>query len=374
MTPRPVRTAVTTAVTITVALTAAIAAALAARGTLEPSLPDVPVAPPAYGTPEPVPARLGTLPPSPVRPRALPTPPPPRNPYEAGIDAAARHGLTVWVEVDMPAAWRAGPQRWNQTLAYVATLARRPGVAGVKIADELGYRDGLRDVAEVVRFLNAAKAALDRVAPGKRIMADFYVSDAGCLPGSTSAWTRACAREFRTRHPRCTLDAVDRYIRTGTLDVVDYAPEIITDGEYDGGTVDPDQAMRAAWREATRRGWDRTVTLYGRLAPAFPDSYPHDRRYAERTLHNELDVPFAMGARAVDVWTWQQHYDGRIHHLIDPGLRPNPLWRALLERRARGARLFTHVDPTIVDQGLDADLTVLKTVFSDIFVMPGLGW
>jgi hypothetical protein len=331
----------------------------------------------AASHPDPVPsppARLGTLAPTPVAPRRLPAPPPAKTPFDRGIDAAARRGLNVWIEVDLPAAWVAGPRRWRQTLDYVAGMARRPGVAGVKIADELGYQDRIPSADGVVAFLRAARADLARVAPGKKILVDFYVSDAGCLPGTGSRWARDCAAEFRRRHPRCTLEAVERYLRTGTVDVVDYAPEILTAEEYDGGIVDAELAMRTAWREARRRGWDRMVTLNGRLAAGFPGRYPHDRRHAERTLRTELDVPILMGAPAVDVWTWRQNYEGGVYHLTDPGLRPNHLWRGLLDRRARGARLFTHFDPTIVDQGLDADLDVIKTVFSDIYVMPGLGW
>jgi hypothetical protein len=322
----------------------------------------------------PPPARLGTLPPTPRAPASPSRPPPAHTPYDTGIDAAARRGLDVWIEVDMAASWVAGPKRWRQTLDYVGGMARRPGVVGIKIADELGYQDRLGSVDGVVRFLRAARADLAEVAPGKKILVDFYVSDAGCLPGTASTWARDCAAEFRRRHPRCTLEAVDRYLRTGAVDVVSYAPEILSDGEYDGGTVDPERAMRAAWQEARRRGWDRLVTLNGRLGAAFPGTYPYGRRHADETLRNELDVPFLMGARAVDVWTWRQHYEGKVFHLTDPGLRPNHLWRGLLDRRARGARLFTHFDPTIVDRGLDADLDVIKTVFSDIYVMPGLGW
>jgi hypothetical protein len=318
---------------------------------------------------------MGTQPATPARPPRLPAPPPAAHAYDRGIDAAARHGLRIWIEVDLPTAWLAGPHRWRQTLDYVGHMAARPGVVGIKIADELGYQDKLGGVHDVVRFLRAAHADLARVAPGKLIAADFYVSDAGCLPGDASRWARACATEFRTRLPRCTLDAVDRYIRTGALDVVNYAPEVVSDEEFAGGAIaDPAAGMRAAWQEARRRGWDRLVTLNGRLAPGFPGRYPHDRAHAERTLHSELDVPILMGARGVDVWTWRQHYEGKTFHLIDPGLRPNALWQALLDRRSRGARLFTHFDPTIVDRGLDADLEVLKTVFTDIFVMPGLGW
>jgi len=73
------------------------------------------------------------------------------------------------------------------------------------------------------------------------------------------------------------------------------------------------------------------------------------------------------------VWTWRQKYQGDIYRLLDPGLRPNPLWASLQQRRARGDVLFTHLSPQSVEVGLDADLKVLAQVFTDLFVAAGTG-
>ena len=73
------------------------------------------------------------------------------------------------------------------------------------------------------------------------------------------------------------------------------------------------------------------------------------------------------------MWTWHQHYQGQIHRLLDPGLRPNALWQGLRQRRADGAVLLTHFTPSSVEVGLDADLAALASVFTDVFVAAGTG-
>src|SRR5262245_52902998 len=114
------------ATAVALVLVAAALALLAARDAARPAPPIGPGAGPAAAVPD----RLGTLPPTPVPALRLPPPPPASSPYDRGIDAAARRGLRVWIEVELPTAWRAGERRWRQTLAYVAAMARRPGVVG----------------------------------------------------------------------------------------------------------------------------------------------------------------------------------------------------------------------------------------------------
>jgi len=86
-----------------------------------------------------------------------------------------------------------------------------------------------------------------------------------------------------------------------------------------------------------------------------------------------VDLPLTGGARAVDIWTWRQRYDGATVGLMDQGLRPNALWRALLQRRSRGADLLTHFSPSQLQRSLDADLTTVATVFSGVFIAAGTG-
>src|SRR6185437_1596325 len=68
---------------------------------------------------------------------------PPHTPYAQAVDAAHRNGLRIWIESDLVKRWRAGPESFTSAIASITELARRPGVVGVKIADELGYHDGL---------------------------------------------------------------------------------------------------------------------------------------------------------------------------------------------------------------------------------------
>jgi hypothetical protein len=60
-------------------------------------------------------------------------------------------------------------------------------VVGVKIADELGYADGLHSPAEVSTFLHTTAVALRAAAPGKLILVDMIVPELGCMPGQQAA-------------------------------------------------------------------------------------------------------------------------------------------------------------------------------------------
>ena len=89
-----------------------------------------------------------------------------------GVDRG-RHGEAVG---EGPASFRAAVTR-------VAALSRRPGVVGIKIADELGYNDGMDSAAEVRRFLSDTARALHAAAPHKLILVNMVVPQLGCLPG-----------------------------------------------------------------------------------------------------------------------------------------------------------------------------------------------
>jgi hypothetical protein len=86
-----------------------------------------------------------------------------------------------------------------------------------------------------------------------------------------------------------------------------------------------------------------------------------------------VDTPLAAGARAVDVWTWRQTYQGSVVRLLDPGLADNDLWRALLARHRRGAVLWTHLSPSSLEVDLAKDVAVLRAVFDVVFVAAGTG-
>jgi hypothetical protein len=297
----------------------------------------------------------------------------PRTAYEETVDAANRHGLRVWIESDLVKRWEAGRDSFNEAVVMIAALARRPGVIGIKIADELGYHDELTSVQKVKAFLADSAAALRRAAPGKLLLADIIAPELGCLPGYEPPlrWATICSAQMRGQYPQLALDEVDSYLKSRSLDVVNLSTGLLPDKTYAGWGIDQDTAQRNAWQEVHRRGWDQFVRLQARKALAHPGTYTETN--AEATLATFIDIPRASGAVAVDVWTWRQLYKGQVYRLMDPGMHRNALWDGLAKRRASGAALFTHLSPQSLEVGLDADLGVLAAVFTDLFVAAGTG-
>jgi hypothetical protein len=311
---------------------------------------------------------------TPALPRAAPTRYPTASAqYARAVDAVAKTGVRVWIETDLVKRWRAGPASFDEGVGMVADLARHPGVAGIKIADELGYHDGLDSPDKIRAFLTAAGTALHRVAPGKTILVDAIVPELGCLPGYQPPlrWATICAAQARGQYPQLALDQFDGYVHDHLVDAIDLSTGLLGDRTYSGWGVDQQTAQRTAWQEVHRRGWGADVRLQARKALAHPGTY--GATDTDQTVATFLDIPRQQGAAAVDVWTWRQLYQGDIYRLLDPGLRTNALWDALLQRRAHGAVLFTHLSPASLEVDLDTDLKVLSTVFTDLFVAAGTG-
>jgi len=317
---------------------------------------------------------LGPAEPAPrPAPSASTAVPPAATPHAVAVDAAHRHGLRVWLEADLVKRWQAGPESLNEAVTILGGLARRPGVAGIKIADEIGYRDALDSPQKIRDFLTDVRAALHRVAPGKPVLVDAIVPELGCMPNYQPPlrWATICAAQARGRYPQLALDQFDGYLRDGLVDVLDLSTGLLPDKTYDGWGLEPQTAQRTAWAEVRRRGWDKHVRMQSRKALAHPGAYTGTD--TARAVDTFVDIPLAEGAAAVDVWTWRQVYQGQVYRLLDPGLERNALWVALVERRARGAVLFTHLSPRSVEVGLDADLKVIAEVFTDLFVAAGTG-
>ena len=74
--------------------------------------------------------------------------------------------------------------------------------------------------------------------------------------------------------------------------------------------------------------------LQARKALAHAGRYTAGIAQAEADVHTYVDIPLAEGAKAADIWTWAQHYQGELVTITDPQARPNALTRALQERRA----------------------------------------
>jgi hypothetical protein len=211
------------------------------------------------------------------------------------------------------------------------------------------------------------------VAPGKLLLADVVGPELGCLPGYDPPlrWATVCAVQARGQYPQLALTAIDGYLKSGNLDVVNLSTGLLPDKTYAGWGIDQDVAQRTAWQEAHRRGWDKLVRLQARKALAHPGAYTDTG--TDQALATFIDIPTAEGAAAVDVWTWRQLYKGQIHRLMDPGLGPNALWNGLVKRHADGTKMFTHLSPQSLEVGLDADLAVVATAFTDLFVAAGTG-
>jgi len=90
-----------------------------------------------------------------ARPRAsVPAPTAtPRAQYIDLADRIAARKTTVWVEADLVKAWQKRGQRYDDVLNIAVKLASRPGVVGIKIADELGYHDGIDTPQQAGKFL-----------------------------------------------------------------------------------------------------------------------------------------------------------------------------------------------------------------------------
>jgi len=296
-----------------------------------------------------------------------------RPQYVALAEAVVAQHATAWVETDLLAAWLDGPSRYEAVLATVIQLADRPGVAGVKIADELGYDDGT-DPASALAFLKATTAALHARLPGRMVLIDVIVPQLGCL-----GWQRdvpslriECAAREVSKNPATSLTAVDAYVAQGGLDVIDLSPGLRSSSEYAAWGTTRDEAMAAVWDEASRR-WGGMVRLQARKALAHPGRYEGTAADAAAEVRTFVDIPLAHGAKAVDIWAWSQPYKGGTYTITDPGLRPNPLVEALRTRRARGAQLWTHMTPSSLQVGLEADVTAMLTMFGTVFCASGTG-
>lgn len=294
--------------------------------------------------------------------------------YQYAVDVAAANGLSVWLEADLVKRWLAGPASFSAAIDQVAELSRR-NVVGIKVADELGYHDGLTTRSAITDFLKATATALHRKAPGRKILVDIVVPELACLPGWTLApvSTILCQARARAAHPALQISAVTGYLRMHAVDVVDLSADLYPDKTYSYWGSSREQAQSLAWRAADNAGWSRLVLLQGRHAFAHPGVYAESASSTSQEVRTYVDLPISAGAAAVDVWTWDAVYRGQVVRLTDPDLARNILWTRLQRTHDQGAVLFTHFSPTYVQRDVATDLRVLATVFRGVFVAAGTG-
>lgn len=306
-------------------------------------------------------------------PSATPTVEPDK--YVDLADRLREHGVEVWFEIDLVARWLQGPEAFAAGLDRVGRLARVPGTVGFKIADELGYGDGLDSPAQATRFLQDARRGLARVAPGKQVLVDVVVLELGCLPW-LGPLGKACAADARAAHPAAATAAVESYLRAGLVDRIDLSTGLLEPSRYVARGLTRDAAQRQAWARVVRRGWARMVHLQARKALAAEGGYEGSAAEASADVTTYVELPTAAGATAVDIWTWRQPYSGGTVSLLPDDLDPNPLWSALIAARAAGAHLVTHMTPSAMPTsraGLDAECARAAEVFDAVFVAAGSG-
>jgi hypothetical protein len=295
--------------------------------------------------------------------------------YLAAVRVAVADHLRVWIETDLVKRWEEGPASFRAAVSRVAVLASQPGVVGIKIADELGYHDGMNSASKITQFLSAAARALHAAAPHKLILVDMVVPQLGCLPGHQTAGSpaAACASHAQAAYPQLALPEIDGYLRLHAIDVLDLSTSLLSDGTYQAWGTTADAAQTAAWQEVDRRGWPGLVRLQARKALAHPGAYPGTPAQAAADVHLYVDIPLASGAHAVDIWAWHQYYAGQMYSLMNPGMQPNALWDQLERLRQAGDVLFTHFSPHSVESGVKSDLAMIATVFTDVFLPAGTG-
>jgi hypothetical protein len=295
--------------------------------------------------------------------------------YVALAQTLHRDGVQVWFEADLVKAWLAGPTAFATAAGRLGDLAAATDVTGFKVADEIGYDDGLTSVTQATAFLRDVRDALGKVAPGREILIDAVVLDLGCLPWR-DATGRACAQQADARHPAASFTALDSYLRSGLVDRLDLSTGLLTPGAYAARGTTIDGAQREAWHHVLDAGWDRLTTLQSRKALAAPGGYQGDAQQADADLRLHVDLPVAGGAHAVDIWTWRQSYQGAVVGLLGPDLRSNALWVGLRQRRDRGVTLFTHMTPSMLPPSPDSlvrECAVAAQVFGAVFVAAGTG-
>ena len=298
----------------------------------------------------------------------------PRIPYVDLVDAIAAQRAKVWIEVDLVKAWQAGPQRYGDVLNIAVRLASRPGVVGIKIADELGYHDGIDTPKRAQEFLTQVSSDIRSRLPGTKILVDMIVPQLGCVAWVLEQAERLdCATAAGNTSPAASIDAVDSYLAAKTFDVLDLSAGLRDPEDYRAWKTTRDEAMRVVWNEVVRRQWGVLVTLQARKALAHAGSYVGGTAQAEQDLRTFVDIPLANGAQAVDIWTWSQPYKGTTYRLFDSGLKTNPLVAGLARRRAAGAHLFTHMTPSSMVVSTKTDVVAATAIFDSIFVAAGAG-
>lgn len=282
-------------------------------------------------------------------------------------------GVEVWFETDLVAPWLEGPAAFGKALDRISSLSALPGLKGFKIADELGYHDGITSVAQASSFLHAVRDELTRRAPESELVVDMVVPELGCL-----AWvpdgSASCRDQGRTVSPAATAAAVSGYLEADLIDRLNLSTSLLDESTYRSWGLSRQQAQTEAWAHVEDLGWSDLTVLQARKALADVDGYQGSAQTADDDVRTYVDIPTAAGATGVDIWTWRQQYDGNMVGLLGPDLADNPLWTELLARHADDVSLSSHITPSLLPDDAAArarEIARVAEVFDAMLVAAG---
>ena len=204
---------------------------------------------------------------------------------------------------------------------------------------------------------------------------DAVVPELGCLPWRGGN-QEGCAQRVRQKYPAATAAAIESYLRAGLIDRLDLSTSLLEDSTYAKWGLTRREAQTDAWNRVRAQGWESLTILQSRKALAQPGGYQGSAGQAAADAATYIDVPVTAGAKAVDIWTWRQPYQGQTVSLLAPDLSANPLWTALVQRHRSGVQLITHMTPSAMptdSAGYDRECDLAATAFTAIFVAAGTG-
>uniref|UniRef100_UPI003F493ED0 hypothetical protein n=1 Tax=Nonomuraea sp. CA-252377 TaxID=3240003 RepID=UPI003F493ED0 len=287
--------------------------------------------------------------------------------------AAARPRPRVWLETDLADDYAAGDTPFTTALQALITAAERPGVVGVKFADNLGYT-GFTSAEDVTQFLIRASGALRAALPGKRLSIGVVVPELGC--GSS----QACIQAMRAKAPLATKENITRYLKTRAADRVDistglfgrtYRQHQVPDPKTGKPTpITPALAARTQWMSIRALEWDTLAQIGAReygLAHT-GDTSPWDKATATSQVDARIGTAIALGVPTITLWGHKAVDGNQTYRLLDAGLAPNALWTALTSQRLRG-RLAVIVNPASTERSITADLAELAKAVSEVFIL-----
>ena len=241
-----------------------------------------------------------------------------------------------------------GARQLRGRRAAAGALAREPGTVGIKVADEIGYHDGLASPAQALRFLRDVHQALGAAAPGTPILVDAVVLELGCLPRISGVVD--CVQKARADAPAATVAAVTAYLQAGLVDRLDLSTGLGDAHVYPEGDLAAAQDCRLDLRGC--RAWPALTKLQARKALAERAAIAA-RATADVDVY--VDTPRRPGARAVDIWTWRQYYQDEVVSPLRQRPDEQPPVEPLVAEHRRGVPLFTHMTPGDADlEGRDS--------------------